>query len=155
MGRYALRVVEVHAASGRFFLEPSSGFLVRGVTAALESSHRGLLEPFFTPQRRDRLRRLGNFIRAGGRAPVPSQQLGSLVARRFLLRLECLPWSRRPERLVDGLGRDFDELWSKGRLEVSPLCLNRGPLSIGLSRLRYLGDEIAPLGEKEERELTR
>lgn len=145
--RWAVRIVPIHRESGRYFLAPSSDFLVSSVgqldAPALMHKHSEAIREsdFFSASRRDRLRRLEPILnRRAGRRAV--SHLSSLT-----LRVEGLPWTPRPDRQWQNLAADFDEAWQRRPLLRSPLSrTDRAALQF-LWICWSQGDEMGDHGE--------
>lgn len=111
--RWARRVVPIHEAGGKHYLDPSPWALVQGLngidSARLLTEHRSEIarSGFFAPPRADRLRRLEilfgeNQCRGHAR---------SRLMDRLVLRVESLPHGNKPYRSWSYLGEDFDAVW--------------------------------------------
>lgn len=116
MPRWARRITTLHAPSGRYFLEPSSSFLVRALTLDCPGqwwspAHQAAAASFFTAARRERVRRLV----LPGRRPATWTR-GFRAVRDLALRLESLRPTPRPDKHWRGLAESFDRLWSETRL---------------------------------------
>lgn len=113
--RWARRLYPVHAGSGRLFLEPTSHLLAKALRDdRLElwwtPAHQRACQQFFTPVRRERIRRLPPAGQGGspGHGPVR----GLREARALALRLEALSVTPRPDKHWRGLAEAFDQLWA-------------------------------------------
>lgn len=147
MPRWACRLYIIHEESGRYFLEPSSGLLVRSLSQDRPElwwspAHQRASQEFFDPVRAERLRRLA--LLGEGRADWTRGYRG---LRELSLRLESLHATPRPDKHWRGLAEAFDDLWRGTRISTlapNPLwcatldhlcrCRARATPGIGLTR---------------------
>lgn len=117
-GRWVSRVTPVHAESGRFLVQPTSAYFLRSLAAELTLTESSKLY-FFTPRRRERLRRLGLMLALREQASSVQTRLSHLGAKHFYhlaLRLDGVEACPTPHALWKHAGRDFDKLWAQAPL---------------------------------------
>lgn len=98
------RVVPVHAASGRYFLEPNNRYLWM-ILSRVEAQRHGSFHD--EPVRRERLRRLAPFLQ-----PYPVWQSGRGAGEYRRIALRLIEGSSS-EALWKHLAHDFDKLWAE------------------------------------------
>lgn len=113
--RWVRRITTIHAESGRYLLEPRSGWLALSLQKAQperwwDHNHQQAALDFFNGRRRDRMRRLP------GQAARADRFGEGACALDLALRLEALSVTPRADKHWRGVGESFDELWKTTRL---------------------------------------
>lgn len=118
---WARRVLVLHQPSGRYWLEPSRGFLLRALLDDRPSQwwtavHQQGARSFFLDFRRDRLFRLSGIVDESasvrvGQEPAAGWTRGYRRQLMIALRLEALHVSWSPLKAWAMIAKDFDKLW--------------------------------------------
>lgn len=137
LGRRCRRVCVVHQPAGRYFVEPSCGWLVSLLGTAC-------WQPFdFGAVRLERLRRLAPFLNAPAGAHQPA---GRSAFYRLALRLEALSREHHPGLVRHSL-EEFDGVWQRVPLFAVTLDSLQKEVLRSLLRVSDFTGETPKFGE--------